>query len=366
MKAECVKEKIGRALYQAEKIAGRNPTLPVLSCVLLEAKNSAVFVRATNLSLGIEIQIPAKVEREGVVAVPGGPFSDFVANVPLDKSLRFSVEGKNLSVVGSNTKAVILAVAHDDFPTIPKTEAEHPFPVNSADLARGFKSVWYSASVSSVKPELASVLMRAEGDELVFAATDSFRLAEKKIKLKKPKEMPAALIPLKNIAEILRVLEGASQETVVGITKNQISFSTDGVYLVSRLIEGVFPDYQQVIPKERATEAILLKEDLLQALRLANIFSGTFNEVAFKLSPKNKTFLVSTKNGALGENTTKVEASLSGEEIECSFNYKYIAECLSSVESDSVTLSFGGASRPLVIRGVSDRSFLYLVMPMNK
>ena len=200
----------------------------------------------------------------------------------------------------------------------------------------------------------------------MFVATDSFRLAEKKIKLKKSRDFGQILIPYKNIPDIIRVLESINDDVEVSLDKNQVSFSHKGVYLISRVIDGVFPDYKQIIPKSSATEITVLKQDIVNTLKLSNIFSDKFNQINIKVDPDNKKSEIRTKNNDVGENTTVLESSVTGEPIEINFNYKYIIDCFQSIDSDSVTLSFGGLNKPMVVSPVSDTSFRYIVMPMNR
>ena len=149
-------------------------------------------------------------------------------------------------------------------------------------------------------------------------------------------------------------------------SKNQISLSTDNIYLTSRIIDGTFPDYKQIIPKEYSTEAIVLKADLLNALKLTNIFSDKFNQITLIIKPKEKLFELQAKNTDVGENKTQISASTSGEEIEVKFNLKYFIDCFQSIYQDSATIHLGGDNKPIIIRGASDISFTYLIMPMNR
>ena len=201
---------------------------------------------------------------------------------------------------------------------------------------------------------------------MVFAATDSFRLAEKKIGVKKHKEFNQILIPFKNAVEIIRILEDIKDDVEINLNQNQISFSYNDIYITSRVLDGVFPDYKQIIPKDVKTEVIVLKQDFINTLRVSTVFSDKFSQVTFNISPKEKVFKITTKNADIGENINNIDAVIKGEELSVSFNYKYIIDCFQSIDSDSISLTFSDANRPMIIRGVSDKSFLYLVMPMNK
>ena len=366
MKAECIKEKFCLAVSKAEKITGKNMTLPILSCILIEAKGNFLILKSTNLDLGMEIKVPAKILQEGVVAVPGNILNGFLSNLTGDNNLNLEVKEGNLSVSGSNSQTTIKSFPNEDFPTIPRVKDGKTYDISSSELVKGLKSVWYSASLSNIKPELSSVYIHSKEEGLVFVATDSFRLAEKVVKFKKNSDFEQILIPFKNVSDLLKIINDEKDTLAINFTKNQISFEYKDIYIVSRVIDGVFPDYQQIIAKDFKTEVIVLKQDLINILKLSNIFSDSFNQINIKVSPKEKVLEIKSKNSNVGENVNKLSATVSGEEIEINFNHKYIIDCFQSIDSDSVSLSFNGLNKPMVIRGISDKSFTYLVMPMNR
>ncbi len=366
MNIECVKDKLVYAIGKAEKITGKNITLPVLSCVLLEAIDSTLTIKATNLDLGIEIKIPVKVIKPGRVAVSGSILYNFISNITNDKNVILEEFSGNLKISTKHSESVIKAFSAEDFPNIPKVLSDKPFTFNVPHLIKGFKSVMYSSSVSTIRPVLSSVLVSSEDDSVVFVATDSFRLAEKKVPVKKYKEFGQILIPFRNLGEIIRTLEDIKEDVNVYLNENQIAFSHDEIYITSRVIDGAFPDYKQIIPKEIKTEVIVLKQDFISSLRISNIFADKFSQVVFQISAKDKSFKITTKNSDVGENVNNIDAVIKGEDITISFNYKYIIDCFQSIDSDSISLSFSDTNKPMVIRAVSDKGFLYLVMPMNK
>jgi len=366
MKIECIKEKLVGAVSKVEKVTSKNITLPILSCILLEVVGSNLKLKATNLDLGIEVTIPVKTETEGQVAVSGAILNSFLNSLNNEKSVKLEVVGETLVVTTENNKAIIKTVATDDFPTIPKIDQGNSFKITSNDFIKGLKSVIYSASISGIKPELSSVYIYSNEENLVFVATDSFRLAEKKIKLKKAVEIPSILIPFKNVNDFLKIIEENKEDLEINYNKNQLSISFNSFYLVSRLIDGAFPDYRQIIPKEFKTEAVILKQDLVKALKISNIFSDNFNQIKIKTLASEKKIELKTKNNNIGETTNLLSASIAGEEVDINFNFKYIIDCFQSIDSDSLTLQFNGLNRPLLVRGVSDKNFTYIVMPMNK
>ena len=181
MKIECLKEKLQLAISSAERATGKNLTLPILECIELQAKNNILRIRATNLDLGLEIEMPVKVIEEGIVAVNGGILNSFLLNLTNDKNISLKTDSGNLIISTLSNSAIIKAVPCDDFPNIPLIEKDKVFNIPTKDFIEGLKSVWYSSSISSIKPELSSIFIYTDEDSLIFVATDSFRLAEKKI-----------------------------------------------------------------------------------------------------------------------------------------------------------------------------------------
>ena len=368
MKCEIQFEKLKQAVSLVERVAGRHLTLPVLSCIVFEVKKNSVVFRATNLDVGVEVSIPAKTGEVGIVAVPAHTLSAFLSNAyGKEQIVSLETVSGNLQVSLSHSKGVIKTVPAEDFPAIPAVVGEVAIQLPTEALLKGFRAVWYSAAVSSVKPELSSVYVRQEAEDAIFAATDSFRLAEKRVRLPKTAKFNDLLIPFKNCADLVKVLEAMGPVVTMRAAKNLVSFSTDDISITSRVIDGVFPDYRQIIPKGCVTEAVILKQDLANALKTSMVFSDSFNQVHIAIDPKKKAFEVETKNNDVGENQSRLDAAITGEAVEINFNSKYLSDCFQSMEADSLTLQFNGRNRPLVIRPVSgDQTFLYLVMPMNR
>jgi DNA polymerase III subunit beta len=366
MKIECIKEKLSEAIAKADRLTAKNLSLPILACISMKASKNSLTIRATNLDCGIEVKIPAKVDSEGEVALYGGVLNSLLAGLPKEKNITLESKDGNVLISTSTNTTLIKTYPPDDFPSIPKLETTRTIEVSPKLLVKGFKSVVYSASVSTVKPELSSVYVFKDGSELVFVSTDSFRLAEKRVKIKEAMDFPSVIIPAKNVADIIRTLENASDDIRVLFDKNQIAFEGKDIYLMSRVIDATFPDYKQIIPKSFVTEVIVLKQDFVDSLKTSHIFSDKFNQVNVKAMPSKKSFVISTKNSDVGEYTNALDSSVSGQDVEINFNHKYIADCFQSIDADSLQLSISGANKPLVMRGVTDRSFTYLVMPMNR
>ncbi len=366
MKIECSNKKLRYVISLAEKITSKNSTLPILDSILLIVEGKTLKIRATNLDVGIEFEIPLlKVEKEGKVAIPGNILNNILTSIQTEKSISLSVINGNLELLTKNNSIIIKGKQVEDFPTIPKIKDGNIFNIDSKKIINGIKSVLYSSSNSDIKPEIASIYIHYDNNTLIFTATDLIRLAEKKIKCKELTDFDGIIIPFKNANEIIRVFEDINNEINIRFNNNQISFYCDNIHLTSRLINGIFPDYKQIIPKDNTTEVVVLKQDLINTLKIVNIFNDKFNKVNFVISTKNNIFELSSKN-ELGENKTNITATVSGNDINISFNSKYIIDCFQSINSDSVLLQFTNENKSVVIKGVGDGSFLYLIMPINK
>lgn len=366
MKLECVKLNLKDALLTAERFTAKQATLPVLRYVLLIANNTSLRLRATNLDLGIEIELPARVEREGVLAIPADTLGSFLNNLPQERNVTLEQVGEHLTITGENYSTLIKGYGYEDFPTLPFLEKGTHITLPAKTLISAFKATSYAAAVTDVKPEFASVLMTIEHNTLYFVATDSSRLAEKKVPLKTvPEEEIRVLIPSKNVTEISRALEGVDEQVNIYFSRTQLTFVCGRFRLTTRLVDGIFPDYNQIIPKQTTSEATLLKQDLIDRLKLTTVFSGKLHQVRLKIMPGEGVFEVEARNDELGETSQQIEAVLSGESVEYLLNTRYLNDVLSVITSDSVVFKCAGPGRPIIIEGVADGSFRYLLMPMR-
>ncbi|MFC1730961.1 DNA polymerase III subunit beta [candidate division KSB1 bacterium] len=367
MKITCEKEQLTQALSVTEKITGINGTLPILSCVLLIVKNNILTIRSTNIELGIEVYIPIKSEEDGIVAVPGNIFYNTIQNTQ-DEIITIETQKDTILIQTKHSKTVLNTQPYDDFPSLPTIQNDTTYTLKLENLIKGIESVIYSASHSTIKPELSSVYVYENDRKIFFVATDSFRLAEKTTHIKEKNTLDQSfLLPLRNATEILRILNQIQESDIlIKVDKNQISFECKNIFITSRIIDGVFPDYKQIIPKDHISEVIVLKQDLINLFKKINIFSDKFGQISIDIQPKKKTFTIHTNNNTIGKTSDSIDAAIKGEALTASFNYRYIYDCLGSIQSDSITLLFTGIGKPLIVKGVSDESFVYLVMPMNK
>jgi len=367
MKITCVLDKLKTAVSKTEKITTKKASLSVLECLLLEVVNNTLYVRATNLEIGIEITVPVKVEEAGRVAVPADVLSQYLSHLPGDDSVELSYNKKTLTISSESSTTEIKTRDDEEFPSIPSVDSKNQTEIPTKQLTAGFKSVWYAASPSNMKPELSSVYMYNQENTLFFAATDSFRLAEKTISDTDINDL-SILIPHRNVAEIIRILTNVDTTATITVGENQVTITTENIYISSRLIDGSFPDYKKIIPDTSEVTVTVPTEKFSNSLRISDIFSDKFNQLTLTTDPTKGRLSLTTSNTDIGENTTHIPVSLDGEEdgeeITVQFNHRYITDVFQSIESTEIELSLS-TSAPMIIRPAGDKTFQYLVMPMS-
>lgn len=366
MKLTTTKEKILSASVIAERIVGKKESLPILSCILIDVGN-IISVRSTNLEAGVEVEVAADIEEKGVVAVPASIFSQTIRSISGDKIV-LKNDSENLVVESRGTKTIIKSIPHEEFPKLSwGGDGKKNVSIARPMLIKGIQSVLYAASHSMIRPELGSIYISLKKDRVIFAATDSFRLAERVMKKDVSSGEGEFLVPLKHAAELVYVLERNAGERVnIHTADSQLIIAMDSTRFVARVVEGIFPNYTEIIPKQFTTEATILKNDFAEMLRKARVFSGNDQYVGLHVYPKKKIFSATAQSPDVGETSDSIDAAVSGEDIDINFHIGYLADCVPAVDSDSITLGFSGPSHPLVIRGASDPGFTYLVMPLNR
>lgn len=365
MKLQCNVEQLKNAIALADRMTGKNLTLPTLHALLLRASGTTLSIRATNLAVGIEIAITAKIESEGMVLVKGDVMANVCNHLGGNGDITLSVEHDNVTIVTAQNTTVIKCLPPDDFPTLPTVEGEQ-FDLKSALLQDGIRSVYFCAATTEIKPEIASIFLFSEENNLVFVATDSFRLGEKKLTAKGIPDIAKILIPYKNIPDMLKVLDVIGDTVSIAYSRNQISFSGNGIYFTSRLIDGAFPDYRRIMPTEEHTKTVLMKQELLNALRLLTVFADKFFQIVYTVSAEEKSVTIASKNADVGSSISNIDAVITGDSIEVGCHLKYFLDVFQSLNGDSISLSFTAPNKPILVKSVQDTSFTYLLMPTNR
>lgn len=381
MKVICTQENFKKAIYSTERVVGKQITLPILENILLETEGGMLKISATNLEIGVFLKVGAKVEEDGKITVPAKLLSSFVNNLPADSTVSLVAENQSLKVSSGSVSASVKGLQAQDFPIIPEMEGEFLFSLPAQELKEVLPRLMICASLDTSRPELSGVNMLLFDKEVHLAATDSFRLAESIIPIKKEKEaeynlfiekVASIIIPSNTISEVARVINPETKEVKVSIEESQIFFQIDNVRVVSRLINGKYPEYKQIIPRQFSTKVILSKEELLRAVKIAGIFAKEkAGEVKFEIEPDSGDVKIFSRAEEVGENKTILSSEVSGPKQEIVFNPRYIMDGIQAISSQKIALLMNNGSSPAVLRMIQENgtqennNHTYIIMPIK-
>jgi DNA polymerase-3 subunit beta len=344
-------------------------TLPVLNNVLLRTEDGGLKLTATNLEIGMTYWVPGKIDTDGAMTVPARLLADIVAGLPANERVDLELQAKEtLHIKAGRFETHIKGIDADEFPAIP-TGGERPttrIPQNVLREALG--DVTFAAASDEARPILTGVLAKFEGDTLTLAAADNYRIAVKTLTVLDPVEETSVVVPARSLQELGRILSDTSDpvDIVLSHSRNQILFHIEGIDLISRLIDGQFPNYQQVLPKGFTTKATVDREQLLKAVRLASLIaSSSANIVKLQVGKDAEIGLTVSAAADIGDNKSEVEATVEGDGTTIAFNARYLIDVLTNVDADQFTLELNGPLSPGVLKPVSDRHYVHVVMPVK-
>jgi len=362
MKITINQKNLKKALNLVEKVVSKNTSLPILNNILLKTENGRLKVSATNLEIGVNYIIGAKIEEVGQIAIPARIISDFIGNI-IDDKVSLTTKNNILSINSERYKTQILGFDAKDFPIIPKIKSK-PLAIIPVKLLRNsLMTVLDSVAVSETRPELAGVFMDFNNDRIVFAATDSFRLTEKSVDFKNVQKQ-SFIIPRNTVVELIRIASELEGDLVFNTSDNQVSFSNDDFEMVSRVVDGNYPDYKKVIPERCISRVLIKKDELDKTIRVAGLFSTNISDI--KINCSEGKMAVLAKNADKGEIETLIDASLKNQPFEVSLNFRYLLDGLKILDTEKVVMEFTGQGSPLVIRPNDDKKdVVYLIMPLR-
>lgn len=364
MKISLLTENFKKALNIVSHIVGKNQNLPILNNLLLSVEKGVINLSTTNLEIGIKTTLRGKIEEEGSVTVPARLLNDYINNLS-SETIELTNEKYNLKIKAKNSQTKIKGIDPSEFPLLPDIDTKETINIPVRDFKKGLQQTIFAASSDTTRPELCSIFLKSKEQNLILAATDSYRLAEKKINIEKGKEI-TALIPQTTLQEVNRVFDDLEEgEIKIEFNDNQVKFSNSKTFLISRISEGQFPDYEQIIPTENKIKAILKTNEFSQAIRAASIFCRQgINDV--KISLDNKKITISALNDQIGESQVNLDAQTNGGVINIVFNYHYLLDALNVVGSERVILALNDTNLPGVIKPESDDSYTYVIMPIKQ
>jgi DNA polymerase-3 subunit beta len=374
MKVSCLQENLAKGLSIVGRAVSPRSTLPVLGNVLLAADAGRLKLSATNLEVGINCWIGAKVGEEGATTVPARTFIDLVNALPPERvDMELVVRTQTLNLRAGRSEANVKGIDAQEFPIVPVPEGEGGIPIEPDVLRTAVQQVALAAATDESRPILTGVLAKFEEAQLTLAAADGFRLSVRTVLL--PQSVPdpfSIIIPARALVELGRISGEQEESIVITVTptRNQVLFQLTDIVLVSQLIDGNFPDYRQIIPRDRTTHTVLDTAAFLKACKTALIFARDAAHIArlhikpgTELAPGHMT--VSATSAETGDDVSELDASIEGDEIEIAFNVKYMIDVLSVVGTPQIALDTTTPSSPGVIRPVGDVDFTHVIMPMH-
>ncbi|MCC7288955.1 DNA polymerase III subunit beta [bacterium] len=367
MKVSVIQENLSKALNVVSRVVGNRSSLAVLSNVLLKANLGRLEVIGTNLEIAIVYQVGAKVETDGSLSVPARLLTELINSLPSDKLL-LNAAAQNLHIKTTNFESTINGIASEEFPNVPVIKPTTSLSFPAATLVTALSQVGFAAAVDESRPVLSGVVFSVRGKELLLAATDSYRLAESVVALTQEQKADADfIVPAKTVNELIRILSQYEGDVEVGATETEIEFNMGDIRLVSRLIEGKFPDYKKIIPDKNETEAVVDTAELLSTIKVAGLFAReTANTI--KLTFEAGKLSISSSAAQVGENQSSLETKLVGDPGEISLNAKYLLDVLTVVKTPTVKLGISGKLNPCLVtpvKGEQDTSYRHIIMPLR-
>lgn len=365
MKLSCTKENLIVGLTVVSRIASKNLTLPILGNVLLKADHGGLVLSATNLEVGVTVRVRGKVVGEGSITTQARLLNEYVGLLEHDR-VELETEGTALKVIGKDAHTTIRGLSADDFPIIPSVARERGITLSAEALKNALNKVLFAAAQDVARPEISGVYLKQSSKKIVLATTDSYRLAEVEFSIEASSGEQTVIIPTRALYELVRIMPNqGSVEVFIGDT--QALFVGDGIELTTRLIEGQYPDYAQIIPKQSTIKATVNKDALIKAVKTASLFCRQgINDVTIDLDSPHGTLACAAANTELGEHRGSIPAQVTGGAASIVFNFRYLLDGLSVMDGESVTLGVTDSASPGVLQSEGHKGYLYLIMPIRQ
>jgi DNA polymerase-3 subunit beta len=363
MRLVCTRENLRKGLFAVSRVVGTGNPLAVLNNILLKTDQGRLKLSSTNLEIGVNTWIGGKVEEEGALTVPARLINEYINNLPTDKVV-ISAKDTVLNLDSENYHTNIKGLSSEDFPLIPQVLDEAFAKVPSDELKTALsETIWASAS-NETQPEISGIFMAFEENKLRIAATDRYRLAERIVNLSQAvAASKEVIIPARTINELYKILGSGKSVVEIYFSESQVLFRFDETEIISRLIDGSYPDYRQIIPKGFKTEATVGREDLIHALKAASLFAPESNNIQMKLEKDN--LVVTAASAQSGENITQVKSEIKGDANNATFNFRYLLDCLNSLPEEKVVFKMINDASPAAVVPGGREDYLYIVMPIK-
>ncbi len=368
LKLIILKTNITEALAALERAVSSNTNLPILKNVLLRTENGKIFFVATNLEIAVTCLVQGKIIENGEVTVPFALFSSVARNLTAER-ITLEQKEKQLVITTDNYDATIQTQEAKEFPIIPAIHNRaQSIRLPAPRFLEALQSVLVATQYSEIRPEISGVFLRVSDGKLIFAATDSFRLAERILdanEIGTEFEEVSFIVPFRTAEELARFLGGAKNNVEIFIDPNQVLFKIESRELISRLVDGTFPEYRAIIPKVCQNEAGVERNEFANAIKLSSSFTGRTNDITVTVGENKKYIDLHSADPSLGENHYKIHIKMKGDAFSIAFNWRYLLDGLKVFSGKEIVLGVNAANRPAVLRSQEDQQLTYVVMPIN-
>ncbi len=366
MKFTCTQENLLKALAYVAPIAGRNTQLPILQYVLLQAKDNTLYLTTTDLEVGIHTIIGGKMEEEGSCAVPARRILEYIQQLPSSHPLALETKPQGLMVTTKGFKAQFPLLDSEDFPLLPEVGKERKIELDPKLFTEGLSRVIFAAAREETRPEIRSVYIKGENKQLWLASTDSFRLAEELIPLiAHEDESFTLLLPLSSAQEVVRLF--STQDTLFLLPQeNHVTFISEQVELSSRLIDGSYPDYRQIIPGEWKSRVTIDRSEYIRALKTLTVFlPKDSRRVRIVINPDEAEMVLKVEGSEAGSGEVKLECECEGEALDILLNIQYVLEGVQKIPGEELYIEFNSIQNPVAFKPKGREGYLYIVMPIQ-
>ena len=367
MEIEVEQSKLAKALNVVSRVAaGSKTTLPVLNNVLIRVEDGKVSLTTTNLDMAIRAYLPVSDSKNGVITVPAKLLAEFVSNLPKGKKIKLSVDGTKVTTVSGKYSSTMNGTVADDFPELPGIDEEKAvhFKIGVDEFKVGVAQVSIAASNDMTRPALTGVYFNTFKNSLYIAATDGYRLAERQF-IDKVKSEVTAIVPASSVSEVMRSIADDVEEVEILFDDTQVRFRLGEVEVTSKLIDGSFPDYRQLIPKETEQEVILNKDELIRVTKLAALFAREVGgSIACETRKDSGTFSVAAVANEFGENDSEIEAEVT-DDARVTLNSRFLIDAINALEETKLSFGISGKLSPVVIRNEKSGKYTHIIMPLK-
>jgi len=372
MKVSILQENLAKGLSIVGKFVSSKAQLPILENILLVAETGSLKLSTTNLETGINLWLPAKIEKAGRITILAKIIVEFISSLPADKVF-LELNQDKLEITCRNYKASFNGISASEFPAIPSLKNKKPtkktekFSLNTKTFINAINQMVFTAASDEARPILTGIKLEFLKNKLILSATDGYRLSSKEIELKTGIKPQTLIIPASALAELSRICsqeEKGEDKIILAKEENQIIFSYNQTEIITRLIEGEFPDFSKIIPQDNETKITVNKEELFKAIKTASILAKDSANIV-KLKIKDSSLEIMADAPEVGQNIIKLEIKKQGKDGEIAFNYRFLQEYLNIIDEKEILLEINGSLKPGVFKFIKDSSFLHIIMPVR-